>query len=50
MLPVKLACIALQSPPLTSEAHSEVLPGGETLTKYEPMIEPLAKNKPSMNL
>ena len=39
-LPVKLACIALKSPPLTSQAHSEVHPGGETLTNYEPLIEP----------
>ena len=34
-LPVKLAGIALQSPPLTSEAHSKVLPWGEPLNKCE---------------
>ena len=42
-LPVKLACIALESPPLTSQPHSEVLPGGELLTKYEPIKNPWPK-------
>ena len=42
-LPVKLACIALESPPLTSQPHSEVLPGGELLTKYEPSKNPWPK-------